>query len=166
MTRGDGVVGGKSGTLVVEGAPPVGRHKARELTLQALYQSDITGERVDRAVEQLSEENQGGRVDLDYFRKIAFGTFCRMEELDQMISRAADNWSVGRIATIDRAVLRQAVYELLTEPGLDVGVIINEAVILSKRYGDKKSGAFVNGVLDRLAREVRPKVNGSVQSGQ
>ncbi|MBF0147604.1 MAG: transcription antitermination factor NusB [Magnetococcales bacterium] len=138
---------------------PTGRHKARELTLQALYQSDITGEDVQYAVEQLCEENHGGHVDLDYFQKIASGTWKRIEELDQMISRVADNWSVQRIATIDRNVLRQAVFELLTEPGLDVGVIINEAVILSKRYGDKKSGAFVNGVLDRLAREIRTRVD-------
>ncbi|MBF0139948.1 MAG: transcription antitermination factor NusB [Magnetococcales bacterium] len=136
-------------------APP-GRHKARELSLWALYQSDISGDPVGRAVGQLTEENGGSKVDLEYFKKIAAGVWSRLEELDQLISRSADNWSVERIAAIDRNILRQAVYELLTEPDLDVRVIINEAVILSKRYGDKKSASFVNGVLDRLAREVRP----------
>lgn len=134
---------------------PPGRHKARELTLWALYQSDMTGEPVDRAVDQLTEETGSGKVDLDYFKKITAGVWGRLAELDQMISRSADNWSVERIAAIDRNILRQAVYELLTEPDLDVRVIINEAIILSKRYGDKKSASFVNGVLDRLAREVR-----------
>lgn len=146
----------------VAGQLSVGRHKARELSLQALYQSDITGENIRLAVEQLSEENHSGHVDLTYFHKIASGTWNRIEALDQMISRAADNWSMQRIAAIDRNVLRQAVYELLMEPSLDVGIIINEAVILSKRYGDKKSGGFVNGVLDRLAREIRTQRDGSV----
>ncbi|MBF8271796.1 MAG: NusB antitermination factor [Magnetococcales bacterium] len=163
--KGGSMTDGSFG-VVVAGQVPTGRHKARELTLQALYQSDITGEDVHFAVEQLSEENRGGHVDLGYFQKIATGVWERMGELDQWISRAADNWSVQRIATIDRNVLRQAVFELMTEPGLDMRVIISEAIILSKRYGDKKSGAFVNGVLDRLAREVRPQKDGRVERGE
>ncbi|MBF0107786.1 MAG: transcription antitermination factor NusB [Magnetococcales bacterium] len=140
---------------------PAGRHKARELTLQALYQSDITGEHIRHAVEQLSEEIQAGHVDMDYFQRIASGTWNRIEDLDQRISQATDNWSMHRIAAIDRNILRLAVFELMTQPDLEIGIIINEAIILSKRYGDKKSSAFVNGVLDRLAREVRPRVDGS-----
>ncbi|HAT48951.1 MAG: transcription antitermination factor NusB [Nitrospirae bacterium] len=154
MARSDDATDKSLGEMVA-GQLSVGRHKARELSLQALYQSDITGEHIRLAVEQLSEENHSGHVDLAYFQKLASGTWNRIETLDPMISQAADNWSMQRIAAIDRNVLRQAVFELLTEPNLDVGVIINEAVILSKRYGDKKSGGFVNGVLDRLAREIR-----------
>lgn len=132
------------------------RHKARELILQALYQSDISGDPVHRAVGQLCEDNSEGRADLEYFRRIAAGTWHRLEELDQWITKVAVNWSAKRMSAIDRNILRQGVYELLAEPDLPVSVIINEAIVLSKRYGGDGSGAFINGIMDRLAAEIRP----------
>ncbi len=131
------------------------RHKARELILQALYQSDISGDHIEDAVEQLCQENAGGRADLLYFKRIASGTWNRLDELDQWITKAAINWSTDRISTIDRNILRQGVYELLAEPDLPARVIINEAIELSKRYGGKGSRSFVNGVMDRLASQIR-----------
>ncbi|MBF0195241.1 MAG: transcription antitermination factor NusB [Magnetococcales bacterium] len=131
------------------------RHKARELTLQALYQSDISGDDISNAVDQLCIENHGGRADLVYFKRIAEGTWSRLAELDLLIADAAVNWTTKRIATIDRNILRQGVYELIAEVDLPERVIINEAIELSKRYGGKGSKSFVNGVMDRLAREIR-----------
>jgi transcription antitermination factor NusB len=131
------------------------RHKARELILQALYQSDISGDDIQHAVEQLCKENAGGRADLIYFKRVAAGTWDRLEELDQWITKAATNWSTERISTIDRNILRQGVYELLAEADLPSRVIINEAIELSKRYGGKGSRSFVNGVMDRLASQIR-----------
>jgi transcription antitermination factor NusB len=131
------------------------RHKARELTLQALYQSDICGDDIKKAVDQLCLENRGGRADLVYFKRIAKGTWGRIAEIDQLIADAAINWTTQRIATIDRNILRQGVYELLAEAELPSRVIINEAIELSKRYGGKGSKSFVNGVMDRLASEIR-----------
>lgn len=149
-----------------EAAPPPARkrnmgssrHRARELTLQALYQSDISGDAIHRAVEQLCEENAGGHADLPYFKTIAAGTWSRRAELDEWISKAAINWSLQRISTIDLNILRQGVYELLAEPDLPSRVVINEAIELSKRYGGDGSRLFVNGVMDRLARQIRPGV--------
>lgn len=134
------------------------RHKARELTLQALYQSDISGDSIHRAVGQLCEENAGGQADLVYFQKVAAGTWNRLEELDAWISKAAINWSLKRISTIDRNILRQGIYELLAEPELPIRVVINEAIELSKRYGGDGSRLFVNGVMDYLANKIRPSV--------
>jgi transcription antitermination protein NusB len=131
------------------------RHKARELILQALYQSDISGEGVDLAVQQLSKENTGGRADMVYFKRITEGTWSRVAELDQWIGRASTNWATDRISTIDRNILRLGIYELLAEPDLPARVIINEAIELSKRYGGKGSRAFVNGVMDSLAGKIR-----------
>lgn len=131
------------------------RHKARELALQALYQSDISGDGIGRAVGELCEENANGRADLDYFRKVASGTWDRLEELDSWIARAVNNWSPSRLSTIDRNILRQGIYELLAEPDLPIPVVINEAIQLSKRYGGDGSGSFINGVMDRLARQIR-----------
>ena len=134
------------------------RHKARELTLQALYQSDISGDNIHRAVDQLCEENASGRADLVYFQKVASGTWSRLAELDAWISKAAINWSLQRISTIDRNILRQGVFELLTEPDLPIQIVINEAIELSKRYGGKGSRLFINGVMDYLAKQIRPTV--------
>lgn len=131
------------------------RHKARELILQALYQSDISGEDIQKAVDQLYAENRQSRADLDYFKRVASGTWNRIQELDQWISKAAENWSTERISTIDRNILRQGIYELLAEPDLPARVIINEAIELSKRFGGKGSRAFVNGVMDRVAGQIR-----------
>lgn len=131
------------------------RHKARELTLQALYQSDISGDDIQNAVEQLYDENVDGRADLTYFRRVASGTWSRLEELDLWITKASTNWSPERISTIDRNILRQGIYELLAEPELPSRVIINEAIELSKRYGGKGSRSFVNGVMDQLAGQIR-----------
>jgi transcription antitermination factor NusB len=131
------------------------RHKARELILQALYQSDISGDNIQNAVDQLCKENVGGRADLIYFKRVASGAWSRLAELDQWITKAAINWSTDRISTIDRNILRQGVYELLAETDLPARVIINEAIELSKRYGGKGSRSFVNGVMDRLANQIR-----------
>ncbi len=132
------------------------RHKARELTLQALYQSEISGDGIHRAVDQLCEENAGGQADLLYFKSVASGTWMRRAELDEWIAKAAINWSLQRISTIDLSILRQGVYELLAEPDLPIRVVINEAIELSKRYGGDGSRMFVNGVMDRLASQIRP----------
>ncbi len=131
------------------------RHKARELALQALYQSDISGDGISRAVGELCEENANGRADLDYFRKVAAGTWSRLDELDNWIAQAANNWSPKRISTIDRNILRQGIYELLAMPELPIQVVINEAIELSKRYGGDGSRSFINGIMDRLAGEIR-----------
>ncbi|MEO5362136.1 MAG: transcription antitermination factor NusB [Magnetococcus sp. DMHC-8] len=132
------------------------RHKARELTLQALYQSEISGDAIHRAVDQLCEENAGSHADLLYFKTVAAGTWDRRAELDEWIAKATVNWSLQRISTIDLSILRQGVYELLAEPELPIRVVINEAIELSKRYGGDGSRLFVNGVMDRLASQIRP----------
>ncbi len=146
-------------------SPTGSRHKARELALQALYQSDISGDGINRAVGELCEENANGRADLDYFRKVASGTWNRLDELDGWIAQAANNWSPKRISTIDRNILRQGVYELLAEPELPIKVVINEAIELSKRYGGDGSRSFINGIMDRLAGEIRGS-NGRGRSNQ
>ncbi|MBF0358445.1 MAG: transcription antitermination factor NusB [Magnetococcales bacterium] len=131
------------------------RHKARELILQALYQSDISGDDIENAVEQLCNDNLGSRADMVYFKRVALGIWSRLEEVDQWIAKSSTNWSTERIATIDRNILRQGVYELLAEPDLPARVVINEAIELSKRYGGKGSRSFVNGVMDSLASQIR-----------
>jgi N utilization substance protein B len=138
-----------------EGVSRGSRHKARELTLQALYQSEISGDGISRAIDQLCEENGTGHADLAYFQRLASGAWQRRQELDGWIAKAAANWTLQRISTIDLSILRQGAYELLAERDLPIRIIINEAIELSKRYGGDGSRAFVNGVMDRLAGMLR-----------
>jgi transcription antitermination protein NusB len=91
---------------------------------------------------------------LDHMRKLAFGTLDARERLDDEISAVSKNWTLGRMGSIDRIVLRMATYELL-ESDTPTKVVLNEAVELAKKYGGDESSSFVNGVLDAVVRRVR-----------
>ncbi len=80
----------------------------------------------------------------------------RGDEVDSRIRAAAQHWVLERIAATDRAVLRVAVAELLSRQGAPARVVIDEAIEMARKYGQEESGKFVNGVLDRIARELRP----------
>ena len=80
----------------------------------------------------------------------------RPDEVDEAIRGAAQHWEMDRMAATDRAVLRIAIAELITRPGTPVRVVLNEAIEIARRYGGEESGRFVNGVLDRAARALRP----------
>lgn len=137
------------------------RRKARELAIQALYQSELGGEGVRAAVEQLAAGVDPAQVDLEYFRKVVLGAGGRTAELDGWIDRVVEHWTLERLAVIDRCILRLGIHELLAEADLPVGVIINEAVDLAKRYGGEGSQRFINGILDRVAEAVRPRETGT-----
>jgi N utilization substance protein B len=81
------------------------------------------------------------------------GVLSCQEDLDATIRAAADRWKLERIAAIDRAILRLAVFEILESPDVPPKVAINEAIELAKRYSTAQSGAFVNGILDRVMRD-------------
>ena len=82
------------------------------------------------------------------------GVEARGEQIDQLIEQASVNWRIPRMPTIDRNILRLASFELLACPDIPASVSINEAIELAKRFGDRESRAFVNGILDRIAAEV------------
>jgi N utilization substance protein B len=75
--------------------------------------------------------------------------------IDQKISAAAKNWSIGRMTAVDLAILRIGVYELLYKDDVPIPVTINEAVEIAKRYGTKESPSFINGLLDKIAKGVQ-----------
>jgi transcription antitermination protein NusB len=137
------------------------RTQSRRLALQWLYKSDLTG---DWEAKDL-ETYLGLRGDPDEVRKLARqivdGVVSRKDQLDAQITRIAENWDIGRMATIDRNVIRLAAWELIfTEtPG---PVVINEAVELAKSFSTEHSGAFVNGILDRIRPE-REKIRAEME---
>lgn len=90
-----------------------------------------------------------------YLRKLAKGTLDQLDRIDGLLTESSRNWNLARMANTDRSVLRLSCYELL-ESDTPTKVILNEAIELSKKYGSEKSGGFVNGILDNLAKALRP----------
>jgi N utilization substance protein B len=80
----------------------------------------------------------------------------RGEEIDGLLRAAAEHWSLERLSGTDRAMLRAAVAELVSRQGTPARVVIDEAIEIAKAYGSEESGRFVNAVLDRIARQLRP----------
>jgi N utilization substance protein B len=122
------------------------RHAARERILTLLFQRDfrpISGD-------ELCEEDS-------YVREIAAGVSEKQPEIDRLIARRAEGWRLERLHTVDRNILRLAIYELLYRDDVPPEVVINEAVELAKKYGGEHSPVFVNGILDRIWKELRPK---------
>ena len=129
------------------------RRKAREHALQILYQLDIKKERPSSSVLKnfWIEYNPDEEVKL-FAEEIVKGTFKHLAKINQLIHKCAKNWSLDRMAVVDRNVLRMAVYEILYRLDIPTSVTINEAIEIAKKYGTDESGSFVNGILDSIAR--------------
>lgn len=93
-------------------------------------------------------------------QRLVGGVMEHRDELDDVIDGASEHWRVGRMPAIDRTVLRLGLYELRYERDTPLGVVLSEAVRLAKAYSTERSGAFVNGVLARLARQERGRERG------
>ncbi len=130
------------------------RRKAREMALQALYTMDLTGRWDEAACASLYEEDRWPSS-VSYARKILAGILEHREPIDEAIGGHADHWSVSRMNLIDRNLLRIAAYELLYRDDIPMKVSINEAIELGKAYGTRETTRFLNGILDRIARQRR-----------
>ena len=128
---------------------PAPRHQARERALTLLYEAELKGARPSEVVDALA-------VAPDPFAATLLSTVdARGEEIDSLIDTAAIGWDLGRMAVVDRNVLRLAVAELLEEVDTPTAVILNEAVELATAYSTDDSGRFVNGILATLAIQIR-----------
>ena len=133
---------------------PAKRTKARERALQALYQIDVASEGIDEALGRFWKSFEPvEREVMDLAEALVRGVAGHRRAIDDTIERISTNWRLDRMAKVDRNVLRLAVYELL-RTDVPVKVVINEAIELGKKFGSESSGAFVNGVLDRVAAEL------------
>jgi N utilization substance protein B len=140
------------------------RTKARECALQMLYQWDVTRDPMDRVAGLFWQVRTSTDETRAMAERLARGAQGEMERLDEEITRASHNWRFDRIATIDKNILRLAVYELLREPGTPSSVVIDEAVELAKRFSEVDSPPFVNGVLDAIKARVRGEPAGEARS--
>src|SRR5690242_9074501 len=131
------------------------RSRAREVTLQLLFQQDQNPTPVPRAaIEQFAQGRLlGDREMTRYCLGLFDGTLAHQPEIDAKLTATATNWRLSRMQPTDRSVLRMANYELPSDPAPQpLQVVINEAIELARRFGSADSPGFVNGVLDRIAK--------------
>ena len=135
------------------------RHLARSIALQSLYEWDFSG-RHDEVLNDIVERNvaefASGLGDSGFVKKIINGIVDKSVDLDKIITTAAPDWPLEKIATVDRNVLRIGLFELLFADKEEVPakVAINEAIELAKTFGGENSGRFVNGVLGSVYKEM------------
>ncbi|MBI5431531.1 MAG: transcription antitermination factor NusB [Planctomycetes bacterium] len=138
------------------------RTRGRELALQLLYQLDLRGDEILAEIDDFLREEEPDRESREFAKKLLLGVQeCRVE-LDKTIQSVAQNWDIARMAVIDRNVLRLASWELLHCEDIPPKVAINEAIELGKRYSTQNSGAFINGILDKI--KSRHAKDGAAQS--
>jgi N utilization substance protein B len=130
------------------------RRESREKVFQTLFMMDALGDGPDEAI-PLFALSSDPPSDPRYYAESVRGVWDRLEEIDALIGEAAENWRVERMTLVDRNILRLGAYELSLGSDIPFAVAINEAVELGKRFGSEESGAFINGILDRISGIVR-----------
>lgn len=123
------------------------RSEAREKAFQFLFQIDINHEVQEESIRKYVEE-QGNDL---FLKQLIEGVMEKRSSLDEIISNHLENWTLDRLASVERTILRLATFEINDLEDIPLNVSINEAVELGNRFGDEKSGRFVNGVLSKIA---------------
>ena len=130
------------------------RRRSREFALQGLYQWQLAKGDPAAIVRQLAESKGFDKIDADYFRTLLEGTIAAAPELEKAIAPYLDR-EYARLSPVERGVLLLAGYELAHQPEVPYRAVINEAVELAKSFGGTDGHKFVNGVLDKLAAQLR-----------
>ncbi|MDF2858950.1 MAG: antitermination protein NusB [Neobacillus sp.] len=127
------------------------RRTARERALQALFQIDVSNTDPASAIEHVLEGESGD----DYLTRLVLGVVEQKEEIDQLIKENLEKWSIDRLATVDRNLIRIAVFELkFNDNEVPENVILDEAIEIAKIYGDDQSSRFINGVLSKVKEQL------------
>ena len=131
------------------------RRLARETALQALYLCDISKFNSEEALDAVLRGVEMDVQGIDFSREIVQGTSQQISDLDSAIQATAKNWEMSRMAAVDRSILRLAAYELTKHPETPVNVVLDEAIEIAKKFSDKDSPRFINGILDKI-KALRP----------
>ncbi|MBI5117974.1 transcription antitermination factor NusB [Candidatus Poribacteria bacterium] len=130
------------------------RRKGREKALQILFQLDFKNDDIEAVCNDFWKRQPTSPIVQEFAEKLVRGTVANRESIDQMIVLTVENWSMDRLASVDKAILRFATYELMYMPDVPPKVTINEAVEVAKSYGTDESGRFINGVLDKIREKI------------
>ncbi len=142
------------------------RRKAREVSLQLLYEIELSARDYSDVVQEflrdptLRLQNLGESLsDVEevkgFTKLITEGVAANVREIDALIESHSTHWKVSRMASVDRNILRMGVFELLYCSDIPSSVTINEAIEIAKKYGTDESSSFVNGILDHIAKELK-----------
>lgn len=127
------------------------RRNARALALQALYEIDSVGHKVEEVLSRLVADRILSQEGNTFMRELVSGVLQNRDAIDENIKQFAPAWPIGQVAAVDRNILRLAIFELLIDNRVPVKVAINEAVELAKSFGSDGSARFVNGVLGSVS---------------
>ncbi|HEX3683708.1 MAG TPA: transcription antitermination factor NusB [Bryobacteraceae bacterium] len=133
------------------------RHRSRKRALQVLFEWDMRGEPIDRAIAHYyetlySEESETKPKPDKFMEELARGTVARAAEIDKQIEAKSEHWRLERMPVVDRNILRLAIFEL-SQQAVPAPVIIDEALELARRFSGDESLSFINGVLDAVRRQ-------------
>ena len=133
------------------------RRKAREVALQFLYQLDLH-EVADPASQEAEfwARHPVDRATREFAESLVRGSKQHQAKIDQLLAEYTEHWDLDRMAVVDRNILRLAIFELLHEAEVPPKVAINEAIEIAKKFGTRESSRFINGILDRVHKELRP----------
>lgn len=137
------------------------RRDAREHALQALYSVELHPESPREAVRLFMEAHPCGKTVRNFALGLITGVLDNQAGVDARIAEKSPNWSIARMAKIDLCIIRLATYELLYRDDIPRSVTINEAIEIAKKFGSEESPAFVNGILDEIARGLPAKPVGT-----
>ncbi|MCW0217353.1 MAG: transcription antitermination factor NusB [Prosthecobacter sp.] len=135
------------------------RREGREAAVQFLFAHDLHGEHTPEEQEAFWTVHNAKNSVRTYAESLIQGVVAHTAEIDALIEPVLENFRMQRLAVVDLNVLRMAVYELVYVPEVPAPVVINEAIEIAKVLGAGESGAFVNGILHKIALKVRPKSN-------
>jgi N utilization substance protein B len=137
------------------------RRRSREYALQLLFQLELSGSELTEDAwndfwEGIDEDNEVKDFALD----IVQSTKQHIHEIDNIIKKAAEHWSLERMAVIDRNILRASTYELVYRSDIPHSVAINEAIEIAKKYSTEDSSSFINGILDKVSHNLASRATG------
>jgi transcription antitermination protein NusB len=133
------------------------RHRSRKRALQVLFEWDMRGEPIDRAIAHYydslySEESETRPKPDKFMEELARGTAAQAAEIDKQIEAKSEHWRLERMPVVDRNILRLAIFEL-KQQAVPAPVVIDEALELARRFSGDESLSFINGVLDAVHRQ-------------
>jgi N utilization substance protein B len=131
------------------------RRKARESTLQILFQLEFNDTEPEKSFESFWRERKASKEIKEYSRWLVDGIESHRERIDRLIQSVSENWRITRMAIVDRNVLRIAVFELLYEENIAPAIVINEAIEITKKYSSEEAATFVNGILDAARKKIQ-----------
>ena len=135
------------------------RRKARETTLQILFQLEFNDARPEEVFTSFWKNRKATKEIKEHSRWLVDNITSHRENIDHIIQSVSSNWRISRMAIVDRNILRIAVCELLYEENLAPAIVINEAIEIAKKYSSEEGATFVNGILDAVKKEIQATKN-------